>query len=752
MCVDTLYTLLQKNDVTWEQIAGPLAEVVSKKIPVPIEVWTQILGLYLVMLLLDLMEKSKPVEDGEQDLLAIDASMNVFLDAYLPKSPLRAAGGDDVILSDLLHPSMDMLETDFERKMAYVQSVFLRDVLASLVKLGLQSQEVCFKVCQAVHGRLKSMLKDLEEPPLTLTNTMKLCTAMQTGLKPSRVQDFANLARVDSEFQEMRDSVLAELRIVIDKDPEYKKYFDEMFDNIVQWQELYCKMAEMSCELDDVCMLENEADKVRVLTDCLKSQPSLKAGIRIGDTLHFDAQLKTLAVATVASKKEAVLSGATTYLSFETSVGNLLELAHFVWPESDDLTELVDWAEEYCESLEHKKTFGAISVAFDSTMSALASWENDTESPTEGGVSATDDADAGDADAAKLLPGPAPMASPIWQTVLLPATQSAPKTSTVPESVVAKAESFLRAFDNIVFQWCGTPNIDALKQRVDVFCSVAQLMPPRSIWAARMEVVNKLKQLHDALVKFNALGEDNTARLQRDDNGDHCAEVIRSLEVANESRKALEAREFESTTYIHEGEVSLLNPKAVAFLKQSQLDLQGLIRTVVGDARDNLSSMWEKTHALANGASEDSGGNSWKFEINDKMKLPTVRKIAKAKLMKLDVQFFINTFDQLRELQAEYEAKCTKMNIEADVALLEKAEKTAETAKVTEAEWLLCALLDSTKRDSEEKRKKAHQIKKRVLDMLPGKKTDGHTVVKPDGWSLVLSQLQTAAVELMSTA
>jgi hypothetical protein len=236
-----------------------------------------------------------------------------------------------------------------------------------------------------------------------------------------------------------------------------------------------------------------------------------------------------------------------------------------------------------------------------------------------------------------------------------------------------------------------------------------------------------------------------------DTTGDKCSQIIRSLEIANEARQTLEAIELDGSTYIVDGVVSLLNPKAAAFLHQSQLDFNELVDMAVGNAKDKLSKLWEDTHASTNGSSETTEGKSWKFTLTDKMKLPTVRKVAKTNLMVLDVQHFLTTFDSLRELRGEYESKCTQMNCKADAALLEKVEQAAQAAKVTEAEWLICALLDSAKRDSEEKRKKAHQIKKRVIDSLPEVK-NGDELVKPDGWSLVLPQLRAAAVELMSTA
>ena len=262
-----LHTALNGPDADYVALLPVMKKLCDTGMDIPIKPYLQIWALYLVHMLLEI---AKHTERGgtinAQTILAVVTAFmpsHVLFEGQLCLKSLK--------LSHMRMPFSTQLETSGK--------VLVEDIFGNMMEKGELSKDVIFEFSSKTVLAYKRLLIDIDDEdedeknpvPSKLTDTMKVCNAMMTALRPLQVQDFESVARMKKDFDNVKDSLLVDLLLKVQnvrrEGVYYKTLFVSMWEGGKPMEDAYGKLRRFMEGIDDASPGDDDAEHFEHLKD-----------------------------------------------------------------------------------------------------------------------------------------------------------------------------------------------------------------------------------------------------------------------------------------------------------------------------------------------------------------------------------------------------------------------------------------------------------------------------------------------------
>ena len=168
--------------------------------------------------------------------------------------------------------------------------------------------------------------------------------------------------------------------------------------------------------------------------------------------------------------------------------------------------------------------------------------------------------------------------------------------------------------------------------------------------------------------------------------------------------------------------------------------VEDMCKEHVETAKDAVQTLLDQSTPWVHGGTKSE---HWHHKLQPNAKQATVGTKAAATLLKRPSSDYADLATRIQEATASYEKACKRFGKTVDSALTGRADAMRMVARITEVEWLIAALYTS-KRETEEKRRKTHNIKKKLCDC---KTVEGAPVFE----KLVFKQIRGMAEDMLAS-
>jgi hypothetical protein len=689
-CLIQMNSALTSEGVTFSTIRPYLVTVTDLKLEVPEAQCVQVWALYLVEHLSSMIGKEACDAQLQQDIV------QAFLPAA-PNQPAYSFRQGSVVMSspicfNLLKPRLIDLPAPFEKKLKMAADVLIHDIYKAMFNKGSQLKEVIFDFTGAVAAAYKGFLVklgDAEERPSLLTDTIKVCRAVMTAIKPATCQDFDYVVQVQADFKLRKTSLLAHLHVYIfgAKDKLIESLFSDIVLNAISYKEAYATLkSDEEVVLDMPSKEDTRLEDCKDLFECLNRVEHLRNHVRSADGVLYECKLRSAVVKVGETFQDRVRANTCVFEDCRP-VLDAISLSLRLWSDDEGVTALQKWTSEQVHATAQLSAYAKLAAVL-ATCSADGKMD-------DGQMQRINEATI------DCAPGKGSAETMTAIKVVL----SALETDFCLDS--SFQDKFL-TYEKLVGLLCGFPASFAQKARM---------------WSLASKLLSSLSE-------FDKLGDSVGSRIQADVRGVGLSALIRDSEGLK-----LEANKVYTAPSSSAEALSHYPQQLQTILLQSSLVVKAATDASVGKQRTDLAEIVDKVSPWARGGDD---GKDWSVSIKKTQKLNAVIKIAHATLLRHSADEYDGAKKSLSTCISKYAETCKQLHMAPDSDLSKKAAEILEIIELKYAEWLLVALIGST-REAGEKRKKMRAIRKLIVDI-------------PEGWDVkILEQLRAAGEDILAS-